>query len=112
MNLRDWQNPWRLMLIAVAAMLVGRAVVVYTFYWLLNRAGRKRPKPWKHILFWGGLRGSIPIALLLHIPAQGVLTQLRPALIVAGFGCVFFSLVIQGLTMRPLMKYLRIGSES
>ena len=106
-------NPWRLVLVAVVAMLVGRAVVSYTFYWGLNQVGRRRPKRWKHVLFWGGLRGSIPIALLLHIPAtaEGPLGELRPALLLAGFACVFFSLVVQGVTMRPLMRYLKIGGE-
>ncbi len=105
-------NPWRLLLVAIIAMLAGRAFVVYTFYWALNRVGHKRPKSFKHILFWGGLRGSIPIALLLHLPAEGVLADYRPALLVAGFGCVFFSLVIQGITMKPLMKHLKIGAHS
>ena len=109
--------PWRLVFAAIAAMLVGRAVVSYTFYWILNQFGRKRPKPWKHILFWGGLRGSIPIALLLHLPVAAklpeghILIEYRPLLLVAGFSCVFFSLVIQGITMKPLMKFLKIGGE-
>jgi len=109
-------NPWRLVVVAILAMLFGRASVVYTFYWALNKAGRKRPKPWKHILFWGGLRGSIPIALLLHLPsdlpAEHPLMKWRSALLVAGFGCVFFSLVVQGLTMKPLMRRLGIGNQT
>ncbi|MCK5850611.1 MAG: sodium:proton antiporter [Kiritimatiellae bacterium] len=110
-------DPWRLLVVAIAAMLVGRAVVVYTFYWGLNRVGRKRPASWKHILFWGGLRGSIPIALLLHLPAVdalpagNILIELRPVLLMAGFGCVFFSLVVQGLTMKPLMKVTLVEKE-
>ena len=111
-------NFWRLVPVAIGAMLVVRAVVVYTFYWTLNRVGRKREKSWKHILFWGGLRGSIPIALLLHIsglpdlPQGSALAEYRSALLVAGFGCVFFSLVIQGLTMAPLMRRLKIGDKT
>jgi len=109
--------PWRLVFVAIAAMLVGRGVVAYTFYWMLNQFGRKRPKPWKHILFWGGLRGSIPIALLLYLPVAAkleeghILIEYRSLLLVAGFSCVFFSLVIQGITMKPLMKFLKIGQE-
>jgi CPA1 family monovalent cation:H+ antiporter len=106
-------NPIQLVIVAILAMLISRAVVVYLFYWLLNQVGTKRPKPWKHILFWGGLRGSIPIALLLHLPtnlpADNPLTQMRPALLLAGFACVFFSLVVQGLTMSPLIHRLRIA---
>ena len=64
---------WLTALVAIAAMLMGRAAVSYSFYWLLNQVGTRRPKKWNHILFWGGLRGSIPIALLLQLPNEGVL---------------------------------------
>lgn len=106
-------DPWRLVVVAIAAMLLSRAVVSYTFYWGLNQVGTRRPKAWKHILFWGGLRGSIPIALLLHLPSTPgtPLGEYRPALLVAGFGCVFFSLVIQGSTMRPLMRWLDLEAR-
>ena len=99
---------WLTALVAIAAMLMGRAAVSYSFYWLLNQVGTRRPKKWNHILFWGGLRGSIPIALLLQLPNEGVLVTWRPVLVVAGFGCVFFSLVVQGLTMKPLMRKIGI----
>ncbi len=102
-------NMWMTVFVAIAAMMIGRAAVSYSFYWLLNQVGTKRPKRWKHILFWGGLRGSIPIALLLQLPNEGVLETWRPVLVVAGFGCVFFSLVVQGITMGPLMRKLGIG---
>lgn len=100
---------WMTVFVAIAAMMIGRAAVSYSFYWLLNQVGTKRPKKWKHILFWGGLRGSIPIALLLQLPNEGVLETWRPVLLVAGFSCVFFSLVVQGITMGPLMRRLGIG---
>ncbi|MBN1763741.1 MAG: sodium:proton antiporter, partial [Sedimentisphaerales bacterium] len=105
------QIDWRLIGVAVTAMLLGRGAVVYPLYWLLNQVGTRRPKLWKHILFWGGLRGSIPIALLLHLPSTGTLGLWRPKLLAAGFACVFFSLVCQGLTMNPLMRYLKIAKE-
>ncbi len=105
-------NMWMTVFVAVAAMMISRAAVSYCFYWLLNQWGTKRPQKWKHILFWGGLRGSIPIALLLQLPNEGVLETWRPVLLVAGFGCVFFSLVVQGTTMGPLMRRLGIGDAA
>ena len=98
-------------MVAIGSMLIGRAAVTYVFYWVLNRVGRHRPPAWKHILFWGGLRGSIPIALLLSLPVttSSALDQFRSALLVVGFGCVFFSLVVQGSTMKLLMKKLNIS---
>lgn len=101
---------WMTVFVAIAAMLIARAAVSYSFYWLLNQAGTKRPKRWNHILFWGGLRGSIPIALLLNLPNEGLLVTWRPVLLLAGFGCVFFSLVVQGITMKPLMLKLGLSS--
>jgi len=103
---------WMTVFVAIAAMMIGRAAVSYSFYWLLNQVGTKRPKRWKHILFWGGLRGSIPIALMLQLPSEGVLETWRPVLLVAGFGCVFFSLVVQGITIGPLMRRLGIGNAT
>jgi len=102
---------WMTVFVAIAAMLIARAAVSYSFYWLLNQAGTKRPKRWNHILFWGGLRGSIPIALLLNLPNEGLLVTWRPVLLLAGFCCVFFSLVVQGVTMKPLMLKLGIKGE-
>jgi CPA1 family monovalent cation:H+ antiporter len=103
---------WMTVFVAIAAMLIARAAVSYSFYWLLNQAGTKRPERWNHILFWGGLRGSIPIALLLNLPNEGLLATWRPVLLLAGFGCVFFSLVVQGITMKPLMLKLGIKGTS
>ncbi len=95
---------------AVVAMLASRALVVYTFYPALNLAGRKRPGSWAHVLFWGGLRGSIPVALLLGLPPD---FPHRDELLVAGFGVVLFSLLVQGLTVKPLLARLGLqgGAE-
>ncbi len=75
-------------------------------------------------MWWGGLRGSIPFALLLlishvvnHPPefeymgdtiTAGQITVFEDMLIIA-FSVVLFSLVVQGLTMRPLMQRLGIS---
>jgi CPA1 family monovalent cation:H+ antiporter len=89
----------------IVALLVARAVVVYPLFHFLNIKGMKRPGSWAHVLFWGGLRGSIPIALLLGLPAG---MPWRKELVLAGFGVVLFSLVVQGLTVMPLLKWLRL----
>ena len=95
--------------VAIVAFLISRAIVVYPLYSLLNLAGTQRPRRWAHVLFWGGLRGSIPIALLLGLLEHAELGEYRTTLLVSGFGVVFFSLVVQGLTMKPLLRWLGIG---
>jgi len=113
---KETTNSIRLIVVAIIAMLVARALVTYPFSWALHRVKRNWPAAWSHVLFWGGLRGAIPVALLLHLPrhlpADNPLAAARPALIAAGFACVFFSLVVQGLTMRPLIRRLGLWEES
>jgi CPA1 family monovalent cation:H+ antiporter len=89
---------------AIVAVLGARAVIAYLTP-LLLRAFTKSSLPvtWKHLLFWGGLRGSLSVAVALAIPAA---IQQREQILVMTFGVVLFSLVVQGLTMRPLLRLL------
>jgi CPA1 family monovalent cation:H+ antiporter len=62
---------------------------------------------WIHVLNWGGLRGAISLALALSLPAT--LGADREVVRVMAFGVVLFTLLVQGTTMRPLLRKLRIG---
>jgi CPA1 family monovalent cation:H+ antiporter len=90
---------------AVLAMLLGRIAAVYGLMPLVNRFGERISWQWQHILFWGGLRGSLSIALVLSLPT--VLPG-RSDLVVMVFGTVIFSLLVQGLTISPLLNHLRL----
>lgn len=109
LGVNDLFDNMGLLAIAVAAMLIARAVAIYPLYLMTNLVGRIRPTGWAHVLFWGGLRGSIPVALLLGLPRSPALEPYRTSILVAGFGVVFFSLVVQGLTMKPLLWALNIA---
>ncbi|MCB2155119.1 sodium:proton antiporter [bacterium] len=92
--------------IAIVVVLVARAIVVYPMFAIGREFFGRRgiyPFRWAHVLNWGGLRGSIPIALLLGLPRTGVVGEARDLLLVLGFGFVCFSLIVQGLTMKPLL---------
>lgn len=54
--------------------------------------------------FWGGLRGTIPIILMLQLPAF----QYRTLFLSATFGIVLFSIIVQGLTIEPLLRRLKL----
>jgi monovalent cation:H+ antiporter, CPA1 family len=60
---------------------------------------------WRHVLFWGGLRGSLSVALALSLPAA---LPFRAHLVAMTFGTVIFSLLVQGLTISPLLGRLGI----
>lgn len=92
--------------IGIGIVLAARGIVVYPLFFGIRqlRFVNHYPANWSHILFWGGLRGSIPIALLLGLPQHPLIDPYRTTLSVIVFGVVCFSLVVQGLTMKPLIS--------
>jgi len=93
---------WRFILWAIMGVLVARAITVYGFSWI----GRDFPGKWRQVLYWGGLRGAICLALALSLPeALGSTTiQIK----VMAFGVVLFTLLVQGFSMAPLVRRLGI----
>lgn len=52
------------------------------------------------IMTWGGLRGGIAIALALTIPQS----EYRTLIITVTYAVVIFSIVVQGITIGPLLR--------
>ncbi|MBZ0166044.1 MAG: Na+/H+ antiporter [Candidatus Omnitrophica bacterium] len=96
--------------ISILAVNAARALVVYPVIWLRNKIGsRDIPWKWKHVLFWGGLKGSISIALVVGLPAQ---MPYREMFLVLAFGVVLFTLIVQGLTIKPLVQALNLNENT
>jgi monovalent cation:H+ antiporter, CPA1 family len=89
--------------IAVVLVLVGRAVAVYPLCLLFAHSRWAIPLREQHILWWGGLRGALALALALALPIS---LPFNNAILIATFGVVTFSVVVQGLTMPMLTKRL------
>lgn len=90
-------------LVAFAAMLLARSLVVYASVPLANSFSQPLPPRWKPVLVWGGLRGSLSMVLILTLP---VTFPGRDLLVTLVFGVVGLSLFVQGLTMGPLLGRL------
>ena len=55
------------------------------------------------ILTWGGLRGGISVALALSLPAG----EVRDAIVTITYVVVIFSIVVQGLSIGPLVQRIQ-----
>ncbi|MFL5735450.1 MAG: Na+/H+ antiporter [Chloroflexia bacterium] len=96
-------------LLAIIAVLAVRAVVVAAASWLLRYIHRPIPMRWQAVLVWGGLRGSLALAMALSLPvtlAGGEPFAERDLLQVMTYGVILFSLLVQALTMKPLLRRL------
>jgi Na+:H+ antiporter len=96
--------------VAFVVVVIGRALAVYTLLPVSNRlSGELIPLAWRHVLVWGGLRGSLSMVLVATIPAGFPGQTLLVHLV---FGVVAISLFVQGLTMRSLLGRLGLLPRS
>ena len=88
-------------------MLAGRGLSVYPLAAAFSASRWRLPTPYQHVLFWGGLRGALALALALAVPSS---VPERSAIIATAFVVVAFSILVQGLTMPWLIR--RFGLDS
>lgn len=99
----DFTDKWALIIASIIIVLIGRTVAVYTSLSFLQNF----PSSWKALLNWGGLKGSLSIALALSLPAS---FEGRDDILVLTFSVVLFSLLAQGLTIKPLVTKLKLSN--
>lgn len=91
--------------IALASLLVlvGRAASVYPLAALFSPTPLRIKPAHQHVLFWGGMRGTLALALALSLPTT---VAGRDLVTTVAFGVVAFSIFGQGMTIIPLMRRL------
>ena len=92
---------------AIILVLASRALSIYPLALLFAASRWRLSASFQHVLFWGGLRGALALALALAVPAS---VPERQSIILASFVVVAFSILVQGLTMPVLIKRLALGS--
>lgn len=95
-----------LIAVVVVAMLLSRAIVVFGLVPLIGRLPKIETvsRSYQAVMYWGGLRGAIALAIVLSLPES----PYRDSLIAVVTGAVLFTLLVQGLTIEPLVKYLKL----
>lgn len=95
--------------VAVLAVLFSRAVSVYLITAVHNRLTPDRldvSMPYQHVMFWGGLRGAISLALALTIGRNLFGATIATEMQVMTFGVVLFTILVQGATIERLIDRL------
>ncbi|MDR3614783.1 MAG: Na+/H+ antiporter [Candidatus Obscuribacterales bacterium] len=92
----------------VLAVMISRMLVVYGICPFVSTERLPIPDKWRHLLFWGGLRGALVMALALSLPLN---FPDREAVVNLTFGVVLFTLLVPGLTIEPLVRLLGMAPK-
>jgi monovalent cation:H+ antiporter, CPA1 family len=106
-HVRELLQNWASVLLAIGAVFLGRALSVYLLVPLSNRFAEKIPLRWQHAAVWGGLRGALALALALSLTTA---FPYREQILNLTFGVVIFSILVQGLTIKPLVRILKLAN--
>jgi monovalent cation:H+ antiporter, CPA1 family len=90
----------------ILAMLFSRAVVVYSLVPLAGKlpGAPAVSLPYQSVMYWGGLRGAIALALALGLPDL----PYKETFVALTAGAVLFTLLVQGLSIGALVHWLKL----
>ena len=87
---------------AILLVTLGRAAAVYPCCAIFFRSRLRVGVKHQHVLFWGGLRGALALALALALPPE---IEQRENIITLSFAVVAFSIFVQGATLAPILRW-------
>lgn len=98
-------------LLAALLVLIARAASIYTLVPATIRAFRLPHVNMgeRHIMWWGGLKGGLAIAIVLSIPES---LDGRQTLVELTLGVVLFTLLVNAPSIRPLITRLGLDRMS
>ncbi|CAH0694034.1 unnamed protein product [Spodoptera exigua] len=104
-NNHDW-NTW-FVLLTIVFCSIFRIIGVYIFSAIANKFRlHKLNRVEKFVMSYGGLRGAVAFALVLLIDPEVV--ELQPMFVTTTIAVIYFTVFIQGITIKPLVKILNV----
>jgi CPA1 family monovalent cation:H+ antiporter len=110
----SWHDGVVLAMMIVAA-LAARALILFGFFPLMSAAGlsQRVSQRFNVVILWGGLRGAVTLALALAVTENhAVPEEIRRFVGVQATGFVLFTLLVPGLTLRSLIRWLGLDRLS
>ncbi|HVN45508.1 MAG TPA: sodium:proton antiporter [Steroidobacteraceae bacterium] len=104
-RLSNLLHYWLPILFAYCVVTLSRAAILTTGHVLLGWSRERIPWRWSVVLTWGGLRGALAMVLALSLPQD---FAYRDLIVSMTFGVALLSILLQGLTMSPLLVRLGI----
>ncbi len=107
---------------AVSGVVIAtRLVWVFTVPYLVraidrrpSQIARRIPASWKLVIGWAGMRGAVSLAAALALPLtidSGAPFPDRDLIIFLTFAVIFFTLVVQGLTLPAIIRLVRLTPD-
>jgi len=107
-HLFDFFDNITVIVSAIVFLLLGRALSVYFVGYLYNLKQKKESKiswKWLHVINVGGLRGALPLVVLLLLPNEFIYKEL---FIDITLGIIFFTLVVNATAIKALIQQFGI----
>jgi len=102
----EWGNYLWPLGVTIVAVIVARAAGVFSLVPLLGRFTEKIDRRFQAIMFWGGLRGAVALALVLAVVNDPQIPQsVRSLFLTLGAGVILVTLLVNALTIRPLLEF-------
>jgi CPA1 family monovalent cation:H+ antiporter len=110
----SWEHLWFL-LVAIAAALASRAAVLFGLLPPLSalHLSQRVSGAYKLAITWGGLRGAVTLALALAVTENNRIDpEVKNTVAILATGFVLFTLLVNGLTLRPVIRLLKLDRLS
>jgi CPA1 family monovalent cation:H+ antiporter len=96
--------PWIAGLVILVVLLArGLVVALLAVLARIRQVEAPLPRSWQIVIFWSGLRGALALALALALPTD---VPTRAVLLASAAAVVLFTLLVQGLSLRLVLRRL------